>query len=164
MKKFLINAICLFAAFAYAADENWLVLDLDNSNDITFDYVSIRATANDGIVIFKEGTEIGGMGVDSVSDIVGYGQMTYIEPGWEDYSSGYNFFLEFYNGDAIAGYTNKFTYQTLRDAVYVPDSYLPDWGDVPLAMTIQPAPEPSSGLLLLIGGALVGLRRKRRVA
>ena len=102
--------------------------------------------------------------VVGVDDIVGYGQMTYIAPGWQDYSSGYNFFLEFYNGDAIAGYTDKFNYTTLRDAVYVPDAFLPDWADVPLAMTIQPAPEPSSGLLLLIGGALVGLRRKRRVA
>ena len=30
--------------------------------------------------------------------------------------------------------------------------------------TAHPVPEPSSGLLLLMGGALLGLRRKRRVA
>lgn len=72
------------------------------------------------------------------------------------------FYFEFYYNDAIMGYSDYVSAAKLAESL---SSIAPG---LSIAQTLQvtgyAAPEPTSGLLLLVGGALLGLRRKRRVA
>lgn len=74
------------------------------------------------------------------------------------------FYFEFYNNNDIVGYSDYVTADALGKSL---SSFIGSngthRGDT-LQVTGYAAPEPTSGLLLLVGGALLGLRRKRRVA
>lgn len=80
--------------------------------------------------------------------------------------SKYRFYVELVNftsGTTTEGY--KWTYQSLYDSGYVAMSAI----DIPTVnasvgahTNFAAAPEPSSGLLLLMGGAMLALRRRRQ--
>ncbi len=82
--------------------------------------------------------------------------------------SGYSFFIEIgnYTGDTFTG-THRYYLSTseLQSYVYTSSSIAP--GRQALALTgasaFRPVPEPTSGLLLVIGGALLALRRRRQI-
>lgn len=73
---------------------------------------------------------------------------------------GYSFFVELLSGTSVIGYSGYSDYATvlLSDPS---NKKFTEWTPSNFSTAV---PEPSSGLLLLIGGALVGLRRKRRAA
>lgn len=76
--------------------------------------------------------------------------------------SEYLFFAELLSASGdVVGYSGYADYGSIQRAEGGISGFKPlDLGN----FTAAPIPEPSSGLLLLIGGALVGLRRKRRAA
>ncbi len=74
--------------------------------------------------------------------------------------SGFSFFMELYDGTSLVAYSDLADFETVWDATSE-QGMLVRWKP---SMTSYVVPEPTSGLLLLLGGALLGLRRKRRVA
>ena len=74
------------------------------------------------------------------------------------------FYFEAYSGERVVSYSELSSYEDLRKAFFLDENGSVNFSIVPWAPTAHAIPEPSSGLLLLIGGALVGLRRKRRAA
>lgn len=84
------------------------------------------------------------------------------------YGSGYSFFVELltYNSNTDSWGTNRllaYSYDRLMDAGYIDAGA----GLKPVAggstnFSMTHVPEPSSGLLMLLGGALMALRRRRR--
>ena len=84
------------------------------------------------------------------------------------YGSGYSFFVELltYNSNTDSWDTNRllaYSYDTLMDAGYIDAGAgmkPATGGSTNFSMTH--VPEPSSGLLMLLGGALMALRRRRR--
>lgn len=86
----------------------------------------------------------------------------------DDFGEGYYYFMELYAGDLILAYSGLSGYEDVRWAISGISNYGTDFGALRAweVTSFQTAviPEPSSGLLFLIGGALVGLRRKRRAA
>ena len=89
------------------------------------------------------------------------------------YSSGYSYFIEVIGYDSsvygsntgvIGQSTKSVTYEQLSTAGNV--NYVADLGSIsdqisPFVGQAYAAPEPTSGILLLVGFALMGLKRKR---
>lgn len=81
------------------------------------------------------------------------------------YESGYSFFVELLTYDGTNTTKDRllaYSYQTLLD-----NGYIQPVGGVnpvsnPTNFSMTHVPEPSSGLLMLLGGALMALRRRRR--
>jgi hypothetical protein len=82
----------------------------------------------------------------------------------------YNFFVEMVNYSADGGATRRgytYSYQELADAGYIAtDAFGVDTAAAAASSMNMgaPTPEPTSGMLLLIGGSLLALRRRRRQA
>ena len=82
----------------------------------------------------------------------------------------YNFFVEMVNYSADGGATRRgytYSYQELADAGYIATDSFGITDAQAAARTSNmgaPTPEPTSGMLLLIGGSLLALRRRRRQA
>ena len=69
------------------------------------------------------------------------------------------------NDNVIMGYSDYVSAAELAASLSHASLNPPSWNrGQTLDLTGYAAPEPTSGLLLLGGGALLGLRRKRRVA
>lgn len=171
MKKVLLLLFItslLMAFCAYAVKVDYLATSPEGS-DIVFDYVSIGMI---GPGPHEEPFDANGLyiGYDKVAN-------DYQELGWTELPgsfSRYNgqmemslpyayasnsFFIELWDGFDLVAYSDLADYDTLIHAI--PGEGWRTWTPVMYSAT---APEPSSGLLLLMGGALLGLRRKRRVA
>ncbi len=79
----------------------------------------------------------------------------------KDYASGY-FFIELYDAsNAVVGHSELYSASTLQN-FYNASAFNASWGAMN-SFTPSPysVPEPTSGLLLVVGAALLGLRRKR---
>ena len=82
-----------------------------------------------------------------------------------DYTDATSFFIELYNASS-----EKIATANIGTAAQLASfidrgghSTFSGGGFAPAASSFQAVPEPTSGLLFLVGGMLLGLRRKRRV-
>lgn len=78
-------------------------------------------------------------------------------------SSGYDsayYFMELKSGDNMIAYSGLIPYSTVELGLHQDLGAIQRW----MVTSFTPIPEPTSGLLLLLGGALLGLRRKDRCA
>ena len=87
----------------------------------------------------------------------------------DTYSSGYSFYIELMNQDAegnwfTSGVVNNdgrnYSWSDIQSHVYSSSSMSLNLA-VPLTSGTAHVPEPTSGLLLAVGGALLALRRRR---
>ncbi len=88
---------------------------------------------------------------------------------WNDsYSSGWSFYIELMNNDngswTTVGTINKgssnWDYDDIKSSIYSSSSLSMSMV-TPLSSGTAHVPEPTSGLLMLVGGALLALRRRR---
>lgn len=176
MKKLMIAAaVAMFGIAANATAYNWSSYTGDSSLD-GMTYYAVNGTGVDSLytLLAVDGNTSG-----FASAIANYGsnaQTGTFEDGWEGYAEGvYNteagdtiankFFLIAVDGDLTAGSTFYYTAEIdTADYVYEGGSTPKD----PISLdsssfssaTIA-APEPTSGLLLLLGVAGLALRRRR---
>lgn len=158
MKKILI-AFFAFAVFSASADYLYWMVDtpLEGTGS---DYWTTAKLVNDS------GMELGSISYDNMAalnDVDGY---TYSSLG--TYTDTTSFFIELYNSSSGTDPIRKAnigTASSLASYIFGNNSMAAagtSGGFVANASTFN-VPEPTSGLLFLVGGMLLGLRRKRRV-
>ena len=88
---------------------------------------------------------------------------------WNDtYASGYTFYIELMNNDSGNWYTagtidkgtGNWSYDDIKANIFSSSSMAMNLA-TPLTSGTAHIPEPTSGLLMLVGGALLALRRRR---
>ncbi len=156
--------ICGVAVFALAAGLQAGTLYWQLANNAEGDYVALAVKNNDsGAVTYANlldsdgGTVVGQ--IVTKADAMAYVQYADIS----SYTSGYSFYVEMLNLNGTAlenGWTSSaMSYSDLS-------SYISAGGISAGSVNVWTAsayiPEPTSGLLLLVGGSLLALRRKRR--
>ena len=160
MKKVIFGiAVAVAAVSAQASYLNWQVAATDGSNGAQLYAVSTgggtKTAATDGTVI------------DAISGLPG-AKSTDIT----SYSEGYSFYIELVNySDTTTGtYTSQgamssqtFTYSELSGAMSSGALSVAGMTAVWTGTTVQATPEPTSGLLMLMGFAMLGLKRKKEV-
>lgn len=174
LKFSMILALTAMAFCAKADDSGFYSIEFDGS-DIDFEFSTVRISAMIGD--YNPVSADGGW-YNGFTGAEGYRDLTYIqkvdwalEEGWwstrvymdPSNLSGYQFVVELMNDeDMVVGYSGYSDYAAVQSARQDLPSGRKIWdvGD----FTAAPVPEPTSGVMLLIGGALLGLRRKRRVA
>ena len=150
----LLGLLSATASFADGGSILYWMLDVEPTSD--YQYVQVRQVG-DGLLIFTDesGTVEGDLAVVAK------------DPGVDHYysdfsgvSEGGSFILELMDGEqAIIGKSQEVAFSVLSGYLYNPSSQVPP---APFAgWTVSSVPEPTSGLMLLLGTALFALRRKR---
>ena len=159
MKKILILSVLMVAAVAHADYLYWMVAD--NPSD-GFAWDTAKVVTGDNSVV-------GEMSASEMADLASVNN--YASANIGAYGTGYNdatsFFIELYNGssekiasasigtaDDLKSFISRNTMTDIPSSAAIFS---------PTAGSFQAVPEPTSGLLFLVGGMLLGLRRKRRV-
>ena len=162
----IVSATCAFADFLY-----WQIPE--GSGEFTTaaiyaisgDHTDEKLSDTTGAVQLDEYVADG---VDFENNMTGTSLTGPITTDISGYGSTYSFFVELltYGSDGNVTGTNRllaYSYDTLLNNGYI------DAGDglKPVAggstnFSMTHVPEPSSGLLMLLGGALMALRRRRR--
>ena len=167
MKKILaIAAAGLLAAHASADYLLWQVDQTTTANATPFMYAAVAAHGPNGDekagLANTEGTEIPYVLWVDYSDTAPMGlktEETYTDLG--AYGSGsYYFMVELYNSEnVLVGTSQKLTLADLQQHIYANMGLT---GITPYVVnSISPVPEPTGGLLVLLGAGLLGLKRRR---
>ena len=128
-------------AYARVRDQNGTYLNIYDSG---FDYQYTEATGD------KSGVSKG-----TVNDFKSYGEGFYAQLG----SSSSSFFVELYNSsDKFVAQSGPLAYSLA--AIYSGGMATPP--STPSSFSSFAIPEPSSGLLMLVGCAVLGLRRRKQ--
>ena len=170
MKKILITSMVLVVALVANADVlYWMVSDqyaqsADSSSSAEFAYLKVsdqdsNTSGNIQTLATKSASE--------VYNAYDYGDaFSYTIPStYEGTSPTYYFFVELANGSLK---TDPMSLAALKNAGYIYTggtqlpSTLASTGFGQATGTAYNVPEPTSGLLFLVGGVLLGLRRRRQ--
>jgi len=158
MKKILsVIAVAVVSISAQASFLNWQVPASTGYNGAQLYAVSgtAKTEATGGTVI----DAVSGLPATKSTDISGYGDSFtyYIElVNYTDSSNGV-----YDRGHAMSSKT--FTYSELSGAISDGALSVAGMTAVWTGAAVQPTPEPTSGLLLLMGFAMLGLKRKKEV-
>ena len=168
--KNVLSVLCLLAFSAFADDSQYDFYFADPGIPFTYVRVSAFTDGTYNPVAVDGGWYNGFQGAEGyVSWYPGEGPFLQYD-GFVTGSyamdptnkAGYWFVMELLSEDfQVVGYSGYADYGTIQLAEQ--GSYGHDYWSVQ-GMKAAPIPEPTSGLLLLLGGALLGLRRKRRAA
>lgn len=142
-----------------------ITMPSDSASDATFQYVIIGYTKSSSVsdAFDSDGLYVGYSDAEKVSPKVLDSSVRHYEDKFtlvdaiETYSDS-NFFVELYNADSdMVAYSNLYSASDLADFIAGSDSqhrYV--WTPT------MNVPEPTSGVLCLLGAALLALRRKRQ--
>ena len=168
MKK-ILSVLLVFAALAALADDSylyWMIGDTSPYGEGSYDNVRVAATDNSGVVSYLNLYGPSGDSLDATT--VSYGAITELKNDGQSlyaqlasnktYSS---FVVELLNDDAFVAQSETLTYSQAMADYYITTS-----NSMKLAASWAPTsfavPEPNSAMLLLIGCAALGLRRRRQ--
>ena len=175
-KQFIGLAVLFWSwtSFSSSVSVDWEA----ETDDIEFDHVLIHRvlgnTYDPVITVNGEERYVGYYGSDTPPGHYLYGSYKINDQNDPHYASGflkiddadglngnnYYFLMELLGADdTVLAYSDYYQYEYLAAMTGNLMWSVKDFSVAPAMM-----PEPSSGLLLLMGGALLGLRRKRRVA
>ena len=164
-------AAAMLASVASAAEDSYIYWMVEGSNidgtPLEFDYAKIKVATVDGVEYLNMYHLTGGDAGDrqwsdidnpTISD--GGGPMF---AGKFDSSTANSFIVELFNAndEQIAWQTYSSAY--VSDYIFSGNQIGGGTGLTYLAVS-QVTPEPSSGLLMLLGGALLALRRRKVIA
>ena len=166
MKKLIILSLAFVAALATQADVLYWMVSNDYAKDAsgldTYAYlkVSTENSNTSGTITLLDSAS----GADVYEAYDYQDQFEYSVPSTYTGNTEYYFFVELANGLK----TDPMSYSALKSAgyVYTGGTQLPSslsatgFGQTP--GTTYNVPEPTSGLLFLIGGMLLGLKRRRQ--
>lgn len=159
MKSLLkVSLLALAFSFAGTASAGTLYWQVDTSADDAsyngrFAYAVLNAQNGSGSTEIAFATPTGDAIKGMSTDLGEYG------------SSQYSFYVELFNSENESLYVQApVSYDTLVAGGYINTSpmFTPSSG-MTTGFNGAAVPEPTSGVLLLIGGALLALRRRRRV-
>ena len=160
MKKTLLLLAFAASLVGHADYLYWMVDDSSISGkdiqggNTTFDWSSavLKAETDNTIMTLSR------------SDVATYEAMdSYAVADISSYPSG-TFFIELYNGDKWLAQSEHKTASQLSQYIFSSNSMaaIPAAGFGQAGTTTYAVPEPTSGLLFLIGGMLLGLKRRRQ--
>ena len=161
MKKLIVIGICAFAAFASSADVlYWMVGDDYGSRSD-----AVASTGADLYAVYNggEATSLDHRDNVAISEALAWGDNFEVDLG-SSMGAGWSYYVEYSNGIK----TSPMEYSTALS-----NGYIAHGGSVgtPTVMatgtfgggnTTYNVPEPTSGLLFLVGGMLLGLKRRRQ--
>lgn len=158
----VLAASVAFAATADVEALYWQVTEASNVNNVQFTAAALGVNDGSSTFYLPNGSSSGnqwisasqgGLSTQEAAAILGEGD-----------HSGWSFFIELQNYDAqngwyTSGRSDNYTYAQVQNNIFSTSGVL---STAPAAWTPStPVPEPTSGMLLLIGGALLALRRRR---
>ena len=160
MKKLMMMAVTGLAVLAAKADyssvNQYLSWYVANS-DVDFTYAVLKSTLNGGAAIYQ-------WDMPGVTQVYANDDKRTTEwspatlPGDTDYSSA-KFYVQVYgDADKLVGSSAQIAYGDLLGSIYL--DMLEPTGTYGFAVS-KPVPEPTSGMLFLLGLAGLALRRKR---
>ncbi|MBQ3806709.1 MAG: PEP-CTERM sorting domain-containing protein [Kiritimatiellae bacterium] len=156
MKKIIAILAVGFSLALHADYLYWMVNTADATDGGFNTYTSVRL--NDG------NTTIDRYDFGAVSDLTTYqeggGYFTYAITG--SYTDSTSFFVELYNGEKWVAESAKLTYAELVSRGSIFKGGLQPANITPANFGSYAVPEPTSGLLFLVGGMLLGLKRRRQ--
>lgn len=149
----------VLSALAVQADYLYWMVDTDTAADFSSQYTAVRLT--DGSNVYDSYTGI------THSDIVAYQGSGYyftaenLSPAFSDSTS---YFVELYNGGTTVATSSAITGADLRSMMAYYSGGMSIGAATPASFGgfTSAVPEPTSGLLFLVGGMLLGLKRRRQ--
>lgn len=165
----VLMAVCFARADITDQYLYWMIDQSSSSETIEFFYAQLYADNGTARVALEitDGTTASPYVLPSDFDKPPEGVGTYTDPTYSqlvgylgsDYSS-YSFYVELFDGsDNLLGASQSVAYNDLKSYIY---SNLSLDGHIPYAFVpTVPVPEPTSGLLVSLGLALLALRRRR---
>lgn len=133
-------------------------------------YSGYDKSSVDGATLYKVATEGATRPYEDATEVSGYvkvenGKTGVLGADIGTDGSTYSFFVELYNASGDVVWTQyASTYQQLLDSGYISTGGITTPAEMATGgMNGASVPEPTSGVLLLIGGAMLALRRRRRV-
>lgn len=165
----VLMAVCFARADITDQYLYWMIDQSSSSETIEFFYAQLYADNGTERVALEitDGTTTSPYVLPSDYDDPPEGVGTYTDPTYSqlvgylgsDYSS-YSFYVELFDGsDNLLGASQSVAYEDLKRYIY---SNLNLDGEIPYAFVpTVPVPEPTSGLLVSLGLALLALRRRR---
>ena len=164
MKKILFTLVAL-TVFSVKADYLYWMITNDLGEHENFVGQAIDFSQWNTAKLYVDGSSfsgaspVGTLTPTAVTELRDYGAYAYANIG--SYSSSSTFLIELWSGESYLGYASD-TYANLAQYIYKEGTMAPVVGGWMPPNSAYAVPEPTSGLLFLIGGVLLGLKRRRQ--
>ncbi len=156
MKRILMGLGIALLAGAASADDSYLWWMVDKEADSKYEYTYAVVKATTGTTA-TGGTQVGGDGLGKGSGLQGWAYVGIL-------GNGYSYYIELINETTGGGYetvaaSSLASWEDLKN--FLTANGVPGTGTPWTGGEFHAVPEPTSGLLLLLGVAGLALRRKR---